>query len=70
MSDASGKRLAGASAGWTNAIWQMGSAVSPLAVGHVYGGTHSIVLAVLTLAIRPVIGLIAMLFVSRRIARI
>jgi nitrate/nitrite transporter NarK len=30
VSDASGKRLAGASAGWTNAIWQMGSAVSPL----------------------------------------
>jgi nitrate/nitrite transporter NarK len=70
VSDASGKRLAGASAGWTNAIWQLGSAVSPLAVGNVYGGTHSIVLAVLTLAVGPVVGMIAMLFVGKRIAQV
>jgi hypothetical protein len=41
-----------------------------LAVGHVYGGTHSIVLAVLTLAIGPVVGMIAMLFVGKRIAQV
>jgi sugar phosphate permease len=69
ISDASGKRLAGASAGWTNAIWQTGSAISPLAVGHVYGGTHSFMLALLTLAIGPVVGMVAMFFVSRRISR-
>jgi nitrate/nitrite transporter NarK len=69
VSDASGKRLAGASAGWTNAIWQMGSAVSPLAVGHVYGGTHSVLLALLTLAVGPIIGLVAMLFVGSHITR-
>ncbi|MDR3101114.1 MAG: MFS transporter [Paraburkholderia sp.] len=69
ISDASGKRLAGAAAGWTNAIWQMGSVVSPLAVGHVYGGTHSFMLALLTLAIGPVIGMAAMFFVSKRISR-
>ncbi|GAB3626198.1 D-galactonate transporter [Pandoraea terrae] len=70
ISDASGKRLAGASAGWTNAIWQMGSAVSPLAVGNVYGGTHSVVLALLTLAVGPVIAVVAMLFVSKNISRV
>jgi hypothetical protein len=48
----------------------MGSAISPLAVGHVYGGTHSVVLAALTLAVGPVIGLVAMLFVSKRIVQI
>jgi sugar phosphate permease len=69
ISDASGKRLAGASAGWTNAIWQMGSAVSPLAVGHVYGGTHSFMLALITLAVGPLVGAVAMFFVSKHIAR-
>lgn len=69
VSDASGQRLAGASAGWTNAVWQMGSAISPLAVGHVYGGTHSVLLALLALAIGPIIGLVAMLFVSAHISR-
>ncbi|SIT46493.1 Major facilitator superfamily [Paraburkholderia ribeironis] len=69
ISDASGKRLAGASAGWTNAIWQTGSAVSPLAVGQVYGHTHSFMLALLTLAVGPVVGMVAMLFVSKHISR-
>lgn len=69
ISDASGKRLAGASAGWTNAVWQMGSAVSPLAVGHVYGSTHSFMLALLTLAVGPLLGVLAMFFVSNHIAR-
>lgn len=69
ISDASGKRLAGASAGWTNAIWQSGSAVSPLAVGHVFASTHSFMLALLTLAFGPLIGVVAMFFVSNHIAR-
>lgn len=69
LSDSSGKRLAGASAGWTNAVWQTGSAVSPLAIGHVYGSTHSFMLALLTLAVGPLLGVAAMLFVSNHIAR-
>jgi sugar phosphate permease len=69
ISDASGKRLAGASAGWTNAIWQTGSAVSPLIVGRVYGATHSFMLPLLALAIGPLIGMVAMLFVSKHISR-
>jgi MFS family permease len=69
VSDESGKRLAGASAGWTNAIWQTGSAVSPLAVGHLYGGTHSFMLALGLLAVGPLIGMVAMMFVSRHIVR-
>src|SRR5262249_42963310 len=36
VSDASGRNSAGAGAGLTNAIWQSGSAVSPLVVGYFY----------------------------------
>jgi sugar phosphate permease len=69
VSDASGKRSAGAGAGLTNAIWQSGSAISPLAVGHVYGQTHSFLLALLTLALGPLVGVVALLFVSPGVAR-
>lgn len=69
ISDASGKRLAGASAGWTNAVWQTGSAISPLMVGQVYGHTHSFLFPLLTLAVGPLVGIVAMLFVSAHIAR-
>lgn len=69
LSDASGKRLAGAGAGWSNAVWQTGSAISPLVVGQVYGGTHSFMLALSTLAVGPLIGAAAMLFVNKTIVR-
>ncbi|MGF6957697.1 MFS transporter [Paraburkholderia youngii] len=69
VSDASGKRLAGASAGWTNAIWQSGSAVSPMVVGSLYGASHSFMLALITLAIGPAIAVVAMFFVNPHIAR-
>lgn len=64
ITDAAGKKLAGASAGWTNAVWQSGSALSPLVVGQVYGATHSFNVAFLTLAAGPVVAIAAMLFVT------
>lgn len=64
ITDAAGKKLAGASAGWTNAVWQSGSALSPLVVGQVYGATHSFNIAFLTLAAGPLVAIIAMLFVK------
>ncbi|KWF32778.1 MFS transporter [Burkholderia diffusa] len=66
ITDASGKKLAGASAGWTNAVWQSGSAMSPLIVGQVYGATHSFNLAFLTLAAGPIVAIVAMLFVTKK----
>src|SRR6516164_2144602 len=62
VSDASGRNSAGAGAGLTNAIWQSGSAVSPLVVGYFYQQTHSFSIALLTLAVGPVVGVAALLF--------
>ncbi|WER50080.1 MFS transporter [Cupriavidus sp. WKF15] len=66
VSDASGRNSAGAAAGLTNAIWQSGSAMSPLVVGYFYGQTHSFSVALLTLAVGPVIAVAALMFLSRR----
>lgn len=60
VSDASGRNSAGAGAGLTNAIWQSGSAVSPLVVGYFYQQTHSFSVALLTLAVGPVVGVAAL----------
>ena len=66
VSDASGRNSAGAGAGLTNAIWQSGSAVSPLVVGYFYQQTHSFSIALLTLAVGPVVGVTALLFLPGR----
>ena len=60
VSDASGRNSAGAGAGLTNAIWQSGSAVSPLVVGYFYQQTHSFSAALLTLAVGPVVAVVAL----------
>jgi nitrate/nitrite transporter NarK len=60
VSDASGRNSAGAGAGLTNAIWQSGSAVSPLVVGYFYQQTHSFSVALLTLAVGPVVAVAAL----------
>ena len=65
VTKASGARLAGAAAGLTNAIWQSGSAASPLVVGQVYAGTHSFSLAVLALAVGPLVAALILFFVTR-----
>ncbi len=61
VSDACGRNSAGAGAGLTNAIWQSGSAMSPLAVGYLYGQTHSFAVALLTLAVGPVVAVAALM---------
>lgn len=68
VTEVSGEGLAGAAAGMTNAIWQMGSALSPLLVGQVYAGTHSFVLALAALAVGPLIGALTMFLVTPRSA--
>jgi len=65
ISDTSGKRLAGAAAGWTNAIWQAGSVVSPLAIGYVYGQTHTVPSAFLVLAIGPAVAVLVIFLLKK-----
>jgi sugar phosphate permease len=65
ISDACGKNSAGSGAGLTNALWQTGSAMAPLAVGYFYGHSHSFEVAFATLAVGPIIAVIALLFLPR-----
>ncbi|CAM2169709.1 MFS transporter [Paraburkholderia sacchari] len=60
----SGEKYAGAAAGLTNAVQQCGSALAPIVVGGVFAIGHSFQMAFLTLAMGPLIGLIALLFLA------
>jgi predicted MFS family arabinose efflux permease len=55
VTEASGVKASGAASGLTNAVWQFGSTMSPLAVGMVFGHLHSFQLALGTLAIGPLV---------------
>lgn len=61
VSDAAGKQHAGTAAGLTNAIWQLGSSVSPIIVGFFYAHTASFTTALLILAVGPLLGIFALL---------
>ncbi|WP_458766304.1 MFS transporter [Cupriavidus basilensis] len=65
VTEVSGEQLAGAAAGMTNAVWQLGSALSPLLVGQIYGGFHSFSLALAALAAGPFIGAAVMMLTPR-----
>jgi nitrate/nitrite transporter NarK len=65
-SDTTGRRVAGATAGITNAIWQAGGAVSPLVVGKVFANSHSIGYALIALAIGPVFAVFGLLFFQNK----
>jgi len=69
VSDASGRNSAGAGAGLTNAIWQSGSAMSPLVVGYFYAQTHSFAVALLTLAAGPLVAVAALTMLPSRSVR-
>lgn len=59
--------MVGAAAGATNALWQLGSVLVPLAVGAVFAATgHSFIAAFATLAVGPLLGMIIMYFVNER----
>jgi len=63
IAEAAGRELAGSATGLTNALWQLGSAIVPLAVGAVYDAANSFYAAFITLAVGPLLGTIAMLLV-------
>lgn len=64
VTESSGPAFAGAAAGWTNATWQLGSAVSPLFVGYVYSQTSSFSAALMTLAIGPLLAVFVLVYVK------
>ncbi|MDR6397496.1 MFS transporter [Herbaspirillum seropedicae] len=68
ITEVSGNQVAGAASGLTNAIWQLGSAISPIVVGHVYGVTHSFVDALAVLAAGPLLGAVTLLFLKLRVS--
>jgi MFS family permease len=63
LTEASGAALAGAAAGWSNAVWQFGSALSPIAVGQVFSQTGSLPSAVMALALGPVLAIVTLAFI-------
>jgi nitrate/nitrite transporter NarK len=59
--------MVGTAAGLTNALWQLGSVLVPVAVGAVFAATNNNFMAALgTLAVGPLIGLVARYFVNER----
>lgn len=57
----------GSAAGMSNAMWQIGSVLVPLAVGAVFASTdNSFMAAFLTLAAGPLLGMVIMYFVNER----
>lgn len=64
LTEASGAALAGAAAGWSNAVWQLGSALAPIAVGQVFSQTHSLPAAVMALALGPMLAIVALAFIQ------
>jgi len=59
-----GASKAGSAAGVTNAVWQLGSALSPALVGLVFQARHSFALAFAVLAVGPLLGAICLAFVK------
>jgi nitrate/nitrite transporter NarK len=62
--------LTGTAAGLSNAFWQLGSVLVPLAVGAVFHATSSFMAAFLTLAAGPLVGLLLMLGVNEKRAEL
>lgn len=61
-----GKDLVGTATGFVNTIWQFGSLLSPVVVGTVIDATRNFFFGFLTLAIGPMMGTIAILFVKEK----
>jgi sugar phosphate permease len=66
VTETAGIRRAGSSAGVTNAFWQLGSVIVPVAVGIMFQATHSFYAAFVTLAAGPLLGACGLLFVREQ----
>jgi sugar phosphate permease len=63
VAEAAGPRLAGSAAGIANAVWQLGSAMAPAAVGIIFQWTQSFSMSFATLAAGPLLSVALMVFV-------
>jgi sugar phosphate permease len=63
VAEEAGPRLAGSAAGIANAVWQLGSAMAPAAVGIIFQWTQSVSVSFATLAAGPLLAVVLMLFV-------
>ncbi|WP_024508877.1 MFS transporter [Bradyrhizobium sp. ARR65] len=63
VSEIAGMQRTGTAVGITNAVWQVGSIVVPIAIGLVFSATASFKLAFLTLAAGPLVAALLTLFV-------
>lgn len=66
VAESAGPRLVGSATGLTNAFWQLGNVIVPLAVGVVYQSTQSFNAAFVTLAAGPLLGALSMSAVRER----
>lgn len=66
--EAAGQELAGSATGLTNMMWQLGNVIVPLVVGAAFQRTHSFFTAFAILAAGPVVGALAMFFVTDKVA--
>ncbi|MGI4813225.1 MAG: MFS transporter [Janthinobacterium lividum] len=61
VAEAAGRELAGSATGATNACWQLGSVIVPIAVGAVFQSSHSFLMAFITLAAGPLLAVLSLL---------
>ncbi|CAG2150699.1 Membrane sensor protein UhpC [Cupriavidus yeoncheonensis] len=64
VAEQAGLSKAGSAAGVANAVWQLGSALSPALVGLVFQAQHSFPLAFAVLAAGPLVGAICLAFIK------
>ncbi|GAB3362330.1 MULTISPECIES: MFS transporter [Amycolatopsis] len=58
------RAVIGFASGLANAVWQLGAVLVPVVVGAVFAGTRSFEAALFTLALGPLLGLLAMIFMK------
>src|SRR5258708_19000063 len=61
IAEIAGPLLAGSATGMTNALWQLGSVIVPVAVGAVYQWSHSFLAAFITLSLGPLVAFISLI---------
>lgn len=66
VAEIAGPTLVGSATGSTNAFWQLGSVIVPVAVGVVFQSTHSFGAAFIALALGPLVGTVIMFAVRER----
>ncbi|MFM0158934.1 MFS transporter [Paraburkholderia sediminicola] len=62
ITNVAGATSAGSAAGISNAFWQLGGAIAPLAVGYAFASSGSFLYALMVVAIGPVLAAVTLLF--------